>query len=112
VPARTSADTTYDQTINLANAGIAEADQELARIRSSRLKNIADGLAGLVNDPQSMSRASDVDDALREQERAAQQTLEAITAFRDGHQRDHGGINEAHQSAPIPIGAQPEYYQG
>jgi transposase-like protein len=107
-----SADVTYDQLQAEATKVVNEAEQQLASLRASRLSNMVEGMAGMVNDSNSLSRAAEIDEAIREQMKAAQQVLDAAQAFKDGLRRDHGAQNEAHQNAPIPLGAQPEFYSG
>jgi hypothetical protein len=134
-----TAETTYDQTITEANGiisdceeeiqearkTIAARDAELVRLKARRMLQKIENLASAGLDSGSMSRAMEIDEALRAQERAAQdaidaaqasekaasQALDSAQAFRDGLQRDHGGMNEAHQNAPV-VGAQPEFYAG
>ena len=106
-----AADVTYDQLMAEAQKVINEAEAELARLKMSRIGNMVEGMVGLVNDSQSLSRAAEIDEALRQQMKAAGQVLDSAQAFRDGLRHDHGGMNEAHQDAPVK-GAQPEFYDG
>ena len=106
-----TAETTYDQTVAEANGIIAECEQEIARLRTRRIAAKVEQMASAGLDSGSLSRAMEIDEALKAQEKAAQQALDAAQAFRDGLRRDHGGMNEAHQSAPV-VGAQPEFYAG
>ena len=106
-----TAETTYDQTVAEANGIIAECEQEIARLRTRRIAAKVEQMASAGLDSGSLSRAMEIDEALKAQEKAAQQALDAAQAFRDGLQRDHGAMNEAHQSAPV-VGAQPEFYAG
>ena len=106
-----TAETTYDQTVAEANGIIAECEQEIARLQTRRLAAKVEQMASAGLDTGSIGRAMEIDDALKAQEKAAQQALDAAQAFRDGLKRDHGGMNEAHQNAPV-VGAQPEFYAG
>ena len=108
---RGPAEQTYDQTIQDSNEVIRDCEEELARLRARKLTQKLENLASSGLDPANLGRASDIDDALKEQEKAAQKALDTAQAFRDGLQRDHGGMNESHQSAPVK-GAQPEFYEG
>ena len=138
MPAGT-AEMTYDQTITEANGIIGDCEEEiqearktiaaremeLARLRARRIGAKLEMLASAGLDSGSLARAMEIDEALKAQERAAQdaidaaqasekaasQALDSAQAFRDGLQRDHGGMNEAHQSAPV-VGARPEFYAG
>ena len=105
-----NADATYDQSIAAAKQIISECDQEIARLRTHRLGNLVDSLSGMSLDSGSLGRAAEIEDGLRAQQKAAQQTLDSAQAFHDGLQRDHGAVNEAHQSAPQG-GAEREFYQ-
>jgi hypothetical protein len=106
-----TAETTYDQTVVEANGIIAECEQEIARLQARRLAARVEQMASAGLDSGSIGRAMEIDDALKAQEKAAQQALDAAQAFRDGLKRDHGAMNEAHQGAPV-VGAQPEFYAG
>ena len=108
---RGPAEQTYDQTIQDSNDIIRDCEQELARLKARKITQKLEQLASSGLDPANLGRASDIDDALKEQEKAAQKALDTAQSFRDGLQRDHGGMNESHQSAPVK-GAQPEFYEG
>ena len=108
---RGPAEQTYDQTIQDSNEIIRDCEEELARLKARKLTQKLENLASSGLDPANLGRASDIDDALKEQEKAAQKALDTAQSFRDGLQRDHGGMNESHQSAPVK-GAQPEFYEG
>lgn len=106
-----TAETTYDQQITASGAVINESEAELARIRQRRLGQMVEHLQSLGLDSGSLGRAAEIDDSLKAQEKAAQQTLDSALAFRDGLVRDHGNVNEAHQAAPQG-GAEKAFYQG
>jgi hypothetical protein len=110
VPTAT-AETTYDQQLTAAAEVIRSADAEIAELRVRRIAQQVENLATLGLDSGSLSRAAEIDDALKEQEKAAQRVLDAAQAFRDGLVRDHGNVNEAHQAAPQG-GAEKAFYQG
>jgi hypothetical protein len=110
MPTPGTADVTYEQLITEADKIITEAEQELATIQQSQLGPKMESAAALLNDNNSLSNAAEVDEALRDREKAAQRVLDAAQAFKDGLQRDHGGINDAVADAPIPMAAQPEFY--
>lgn len=109
--AAATAETTYDQQLAGANEVIAGAEQALAELKRQRLAQKIEDLAGLSLDSGSLSRASDIDESLQAQEKAAQQTIDSAEAYRDGLVRDHGNVNEAHQNAPQG-GAERTFYQG
>jgi hypothetical protein len=108
---RGPAEYTYDQTVQDSNEVIRDCEEEIARLKARKLTQKLEQLASSGLDPANLGRASDIDDALKEQEKAAQKALDTSQSFRDGLQRDHGGMNESHQSAPVK-GAQPEFYEG
>jgi hypothetical protein len=106
-----AADTTYDQQLAAAAEVIRSADAEIAELRVRRIAQQVENLNSLGLDSGSLGRAAEIDDALKEQEKAAQKVLDAAQAFRDGLVRDHGAVNEAHQNAPQG-GAEKAFYQG
>lgn len=95
-----TAETTYDQQIAGANRIVADAEQELASLQARRIAQQIEELATSGLDSGSLGRAADIDSAIRAQEKAAQETIDAATSFRDGLIADHGAGNEYHQSAP------------
>ena len=109
--AHQTAEYTYDQTIDEAKKIADAAEQEAARLRDQRISNMVEHLAGVLNDPGSLSSLSEIDEALKRQQQAAEDVHDRATAFRDQHQRDHGNINEAVQGAPVPA-AETAYYEG
>ena len=109
--ATATAETTYDQQLAAANDVISSAEQALAELKRQRLAQKVENLASLGLDSGSLSRAADIDDSLKEQEKLAQRTIDAATSFRDGLRRDHGNVNEAHQNSPNG-GAERAFYQG
>jgi hypothetical protein len=106
-----TAEITYDQTIREADGIIAECDQEIARLKARRLGQKVEMLAAAGLDPGSLSRAMDIDDALKRQEQAAQQALDNAQALKNGLVHDHGALNEAHQNAPVEA-ADKTFYGG
>lgn len=104
------ADTTYTQQMYELNAIRADAEEEVNSVRRKRMLNRLDILTGLGLDKDSLSEAAAIDDALREQEKAAQQTLDSADGAIQGLSRRHGGIQEAVSNAPIPEPAQPSFY--
>ena len=111
VTTQTQSDMTYDQSIATASAIISECEQDLARLRVSRVLGMLDSLSGQSLDSGSLGRAAGIEDGVRKQIKDAEETLDSAQAFRDGLQRDHGAVNEAHQNAPQG-GAERSYYQG
>lgn len=106
-----TAEITFDQSIAEAGKLIAEQEHKLATLRASRMSNIVEGLAGAVTDSGSLGRAMEMDESLRAEVAACQHTLDSTLAFRGGLIRDHGGLNEAHQSAPVEA-ADKTFYAG
>src|ERR1035438_9241838 len=106
-----TAEITFDQSIAEAGKLIAEQEHKLAALRASRMGNVVEGLAGAVTDSGSLGRAMDMDESLRAEITACQHTLDSTLAFRGGLIRDHGGLNEAHQSAPVEA-ADKSFYEG
>ena len=109
--AHQTAEYTYDQTIDEAKKIADAAEQEAARLRDQRISNMVEHLAGVLNDPGSLSSLSEIDEAMKRQQQAAEDVHDRATAFRDQHQRDHCNINEAVQGAPVPA-AETAYYEG
>ena len=73
--------------------------------------NRLDILQSIGLDKDTLSDAAAIDDALQAQEKAAQQTLEAVDAAINGLEKRHGGIKEAVDDAPVDKPAEPEFYQ-
>ena len=107
---RMSGDTTYHQQMTELTALRQDADDEVASVRRKRMLNRLDILTSLGLDSASLSEAAAIDDALREQQKAAQATLDAADAAIHGLQTRHGGIQEAVDNSPVPQPAQPEFY--
>ena len=107
---RMSGDTTYHQQMTELTALRQDADDEVASVRRKRMLNRLDILTSLGLDSASLSEAAAIDDALREQQKAAQATLDAADAAIHGLQTRHGGIQEAVDNSQVPQPAQPEFY--
>ena len=86
-------------------------DTDLNSVRRKRMKNRVDILASLSLDPATLSEAAAIDDALQQQEKAAQQTLDATDAAIQGLAKRHGGIQEAVSNSPVDRPAEPGFYQ-
>ena len=104
-------DTTYTQQMGELTAIRQDAEEEVNSVRRRRMVNRLDILSGLGLDSASLSDAAAIDDALKAQEKAAQQTLDAADAAISGLKQRHGGIQEAVSSSPVDKPAQPEFYQ-
>jgi hypothetical protein len=106
-----AADASYTQSIELAKEIESEAEAALNDIRWDQMANQVDAIGALMRgDTQTLSDAADVADALKEQKKAMETTLEAAQAFRENLARNHGGIKEASDDAPVPM-AEPEFYE-
>jgi hypothetical protein len=108
--AGSTGDTTYNQQRDELIKIREDAEEEVNSVRRKRMMNRLDILTSLGLDSASLSEAAAIDDALREQEKAAQQTLDAADAAVNGLQKRHGGIQEAVDNSPIEQPAQPEFY--
>ena len=106
-----SGDTTYTQQMSELQAIRRDAEEEVNSVRRKRMVSRLDILQSLGLDKNTLSEAAEIDDALREQEKAAQQTLDASDAALSGLQKRHGGIQEAVTSSPVDKPAQPEFYE-
>ena len=107
----TSGDTTYTQQLQELQAIRRDAEEEVNSVRMKRMLNRLDVLTSLGLDSATLSEAAEIDDALREQQKAAQQTLDAADAAIHGLTQRHGGIQEAVDSSPVSKPAEPEFYQ-
>jgi type IV secretory pathway VirB10-like protein len=94
-----SGDTTYAQELD-----------ELTKMRQDADKARLDILTSMALDPATLSEAADIDDALRQQEKAAQQTLDSVDAAISGLKTRHGGIKQAVDDSPVDKPADPEFY--
>ena len=106
-----SGDTTYTQQMSELEAIRRDAEEEVNSVRRKRMMNRLDVLMSLGLDKDTLSEAAEIDDALREQEKAAQQTLDAADAAINGLQKRHGGIKGAVDDSPVDKPAEPEFYQ-
>lgn len=106
-----SGDTTYTQQMRELEAIRRDAEEEAGSVRRKRMLSRLDILQGLGLDPATLSDAAAIDDALKEQEKAAQQTLDAVDAAINGLAKRHGGIKAAVDDAPVDKPAEPEFYQ-
>jgi hypothetical protein len=106
-----SGDTTYTQQMAELEAIRRDAEEEVNSVRRKRMMNRLDVLMSLGLDKDTLSEAADIDDALREQEKAAQRTLDAAEAAINGLKQRHGGIKGAVDDAPVDKPAEPEFYQ-
>lgn len=113
MPATTTApETTYDDIQRSLKAEIRELHDEIARLRAKRAAwQLADALTGTLRDASTLGAFADYDDALDEQIKAVQRQLDAAESASGTLERNHGGMNEAHQSAPV-AGADPRFYEG
>lgn len=105
-----SGDTTYTQQMAELEAIRRDAEEEVSSVRRKRMANRLDVLMSLGLDAATLSEAAEIDDALRAQEKAAQQTLDAADAAINGLRQRHGGIKEAVDDAPVDKPADPEFY--
>jgi hypothetical protein len=106
-----SGDTTYTQQLHELTEIRRDAEEEVNSVRRKRMANRLDVLMSLGLDKDTLSEAAAIDDALREQEKAAQQTLDAADAAIHGLQQRHGGIKSAVDDSPVDKPAEPEFYQ-
>ena len=104
-------DATYTQQISELTAIRRDAEEEVNSVRRKRMLNRLDILQSMGLDRDSLSEAAAIDDALKEQEKAAQQTLDAADAAISGLSKRHGGIKEAVDSSPVDQPAEPAFYQ-
>lgn len=105
-----AADITYDQVIRECESEIEDCDSRLAELHRKQLGNMADSLTGVLRDGPTLSSLADWDDSVQAQIKAVQDAKEHAEAVRDGMKRNHGGMNQAHQDAPVQ-GAQPQFYE-
>ena len=106
-----SGDTTYTQQLHELTEIRRDAEEEVSSVRRKRMLNRLDVLMSLGLDKDTLGEAAAIDDALKEQEKAAQQTLDAADAAIHGLQQRHGGIKEAVDSSPVDKPAEPGFYQ-
>ena len=106
-----SGDTTYTQQMTELEAIRRDAEEEVGSVRRKRMLNRLDVLMSLGLDKNTLSEAAEIDDALKEQEKAAQQTLDAADAAISGLRQRHGGTKEAVDDSPADKAAEPEFYQ-
>jgi len=105
-----SGDTTYTQQMRELEEIRRDAEEEVNSVRRKRMTSRLDILQSLGLDKDTLSEAAAIDDALQAQEKAAQQTLDAVDAAISGLKQRHGGIQEAVDDAPVDKPADPEFY--
>jgi len=105
-----SGDTTYTQQMREFTAIRDDAEAEVNSVRVKRMMNHLDILTSLGLDSASLAEAAAIDDALLEQQKAAQNTLDAADAAIQGLKTRHGGIKQAVDDSPVDQSAQPEFY--
>lgn len=105
-----SGETTYTEQLSELKAIRQDAEAAVNDARIRRMVNRLDVLTSLGLDAATLSEAAEIDDALRAQQKAAQQVLDATDAAITGLQRRHGGIQEAVNDAPIAQPAEPAFY--
>jgi len=105
-----SGDTTYTQQLREFTAIRDDAEEEVNSVRVKRMMNHLDILTSLGLDKDSLAEAAAIDDALREQQKAAQNTLDAADGAIHGLQTRHGGIKQAVDDAPVEQPAEPSFY--
>lgn len=106
-----SGDVTYTQQMAELQAIRRDAEEEANSARRKRMASRLDVLMSLGLDAATLSEAAAIDDALRAQEKAAQQVLDAADAAIAGLAKRHGGIKAAVDDAPVDRPAEPEFYQ-
>lgn len=106
-----SGDTNYTQQMRELTEIRRDAEAEVNDVRRKRMVSRLDILMSLGLDKDSLSDAAAIDDALKEQEKAAQQTLDAADAAIAGLAKRHGGIKGAVDDSPVDKPAEPGFYQ-
>lgn len=101
MPAGTTTEFTYDQLQSEATKTIIACDVREAELRAQQWAHMAEGLAGNLRDNSTLGNLADVIDADEAELKAVRAKREATQHFKDQLRRDHGGLNEAHQSAPV-----------
>jgi hypothetical protein len=105
-----ASDTTYTQQMSEYASLRRDAEEELNSATRKRMTSRLDILMSLGLDPASLAEAAAIDDALREQEKAARQALDATDAAIQGLSQRHGGIKAAVDDAPVDKPADAEFY--
>lgn len=105
-------DTSFATVHAQSAAMTAAADQDLAEIRTRRAQaqQMAEEMQAAGVNGQTLAAAMDLADRYAELEAAAAAAGEQASAVGTTLQREHGGIEEAVNDAPIPQPAQPEFY--
>jgi hypothetical protein len=107
-----TADTNYTTVLTNAKLAADQAEQD-AVAASQRLQlaqQHAEEMQAAEVDPATLSSQMDLVDRLQAAEQAAKETGEHAQAVYDGLQQRHGGLKEAHDSAPVRA-AQREFYE-
>lgn len=106
-------ETTFDSTTAAAAGASASAEGSLADVRASRQhwEQVADQMQALGVDGQSLSHAMEMIDGYRQAETALGGIQDSAAALPQTLRRNHGGLNEAHQSSPVEA-ADKTFYAG
>lgn len=106
-------DTNYTQALQNAKTYAAQADEDFTAAQKRRVQaeTDAEGMQALEVDAATLSSQMDLVESARVQEEAAKAVLEYATAVADGLQQRHGGLQAAHDDAPVRA-AKREMYEG
>lgn len=111
MPTNTVPDSTYDQDQNELTKLAAKIEYAIQEIRFEQIQTMVEQAANVLNDAETVGKLADTADALREAKKQLQKALDETIDAKSTLRRNHGSQNEAHQNAPIPLGADPHYYQ-
>lgn len=102
---------TYDQLQQHANRTLISLEDRLQALRAEQWAALADQITGSLRTGNTVGNASEIVDQIEQEMKVVQQRVDSTQRFILELRREHGGINDAIQAAPVPA-AQPEFYQG
>lgn len=102
---------TYDQLQRKATETIARCEVRLQELRLEQWQQTVDQLTGALRDGKTAGNIQNVAEATEREIKELQQKIDTLQQFKSDLKHDHGGMNEAHQNAPVP-GAHPQFYEG
>lgn len=105
-----SGETNYTEQLHELEQIQADAEEASAVAARKRMTSRLDILQSMGLDAATLEDAAEIDDALKDFEKACQRLLEAASAGVTGLKRRHGGIQEAADNAPVEKIAEPGFY--
>ena len=102
---------TYDELQTRATKALLQCEARLQQLRIEQWRQLVDQIQGALRDGKTMANLSEIAEETEREIKDLIHKIDVIKQFKSQLRSDHGGMNEAHQSAPVP-GAHPKFYEG